>query len=248
MLARLPFPSSNGYVFDHWSGDASGYNPKINIVMNSNKTVVANFVTEQTWMESNAEFKVDNPYIASDGLQKIYPFTIKNISEVNISASVGGKITNLQGVTVGDVGADIIDIWPGETYYNEITTKASENVTLKASIRASRNESVGGSSVSPFKTSKDFTILETMPISIKKMDDNPSVTIKNNSTATQMLDTVQIRLYDSKGRLRGVKHQDVSKALEPSESRLFLFYPFYMILGFYPNPSELSYVVRVLGN
>jgi len=36
--------ANSGYEFDHWSGDASGTNPTIQITMNSNKTIVAHFV------------------------------------------------------------------------------------------------------------------------------------------------------------------------------------------------------------
>ncbi len=43
-IVVLTATPNNGYVFDHWGGDASGSNPTINIVMNGNKNVVANFV------------------------------------------------------------------------------------------------------------------------------------------------------------------------------------------------------------
>jgi len=38
----------SGYIFDHWSGDASGTNTTIQIIMNGNKTIVANFIQNQT--------------------------------------------------------------------------------------------------------------------------------------------------------------------------------------------------------
>ncbi len=36
--------ANSGYEFDHWSGDASGTNPSIQITMNSGKTITAHFV------------------------------------------------------------------------------------------------------------------------------------------------------------------------------------------------------------
>ena len=42
-VVNLTAHSYSGYIFDHWSGDASGTSPTIIITMNSNKTIVANF-------------------------------------------------------------------------------------------------------------------------------------------------------------------------------------------------------------
>ena len=37
--------ANSGYEFDHWSGDASGSNPTVQITMNSNKSITAHFST-----------------------------------------------------------------------------------------------------------------------------------------------------------------------------------------------------------
>jgi hypothetical protein len=39
----LTTSSGLGYIFDHWEGDASGYNASVTIFMNSNKVVTAYF-------------------------------------------------------------------------------------------------------------------------------------------------------------------------------------------------------------
>jgi hypothetical protein len=43
-VTLTPMASVSGYVFDHWSGDASGDNVPITIFMDSNKVVNAYFV------------------------------------------------------------------------------------------------------------------------------------------------------------------------------------------------------------
>jgi len=50
-----------GYEFDHWSGDASGTNPTINITMNENKSIIAYFVPVQyTFVNITPCYKVVN--------------------------------------------------------------------------------------------------------------------------------------------------------------------------------------------
>ena len=42
-IVTLTAIANEGYVFAYWSGDASGTNPTIQITMDSNKTIIANF-------------------------------------------------------------------------------------------------------------------------------------------------------------------------------------------------------------
>ncbi|MCD6171622.1 MAG: fibronectin type III domain-containing protein, partial [Thermoplasmata archaeon] len=43
-VVKITAYANAGYSFDHWSGDANGTNSSINIIMNSNKNITANFV------------------------------------------------------------------------------------------------------------------------------------------------------------------------------------------------------------
>ncbi len=47
-VVTLTAVANEGYVFAYWSGDASGTNPTIQITMNSNKNVIANFQLPNT--------------------------------------------------------------------------------------------------------------------------------------------------------------------------------------------------------
>ncbi|MCD6448621.1 MAG: right-handed parallel beta-helix repeat-containing protein, partial [Thermoplasmata archaeon] len=47
-VVTLTATANEGYVFAYWSGDASGTNPTIQITMNSNKNVIANFQLPNT--------------------------------------------------------------------------------------------------------------------------------------------------------------------------------------------------------
>lgn len=42
-IVTLSASAASGYAFDHWSGDSSGTNPTINLTIDSNKELVANF-------------------------------------------------------------------------------------------------------------------------------------------------------------------------------------------------------------
>jgi len=44
IIVTLTANPASGYEFDHWSGDASGSNPTIQITMNSNKSITAQFL------------------------------------------------------------------------------------------------------------------------------------------------------------------------------------------------------------
>ncbi|RLF51769.1 MAG: hypothetical protein DRN11_02205, partial [Thermoplasmata archaeon] len=47
-IVTLTAIANEGYVFAYWSGDASGTNPTIQIIMNSNKNIIANFQLPNT--------------------------------------------------------------------------------------------------------------------------------------------------------------------------------------------------------
>ncbi|WP_225307262.1 N,N-dimethylformamidase beta subunit family domain-containing protein [Adhaeribacter soli] len=51
MLTAVP---DNGYVFSHWSGDATGSSNPLKVIMNGNKTIAANFVAVPTVYTLNA--------------------------------------------------------------------------------------------------------------------------------------------------------------------------------------------------
>jgi len=55
--------AKDGYVFSHWSGDASGTNPTIQITMDSDKNVVANFE-----LINNPPEKPSSPYPANGAI------------------------------------------------------------------------------------------------------------------------------------------------------------------------------------
>jgi uncharacterized repeat protein (TIGR02543 family) len=43
-IVKLTAVANTGYVFDHWSGDATGSSPVVNVTIDGNKTVTANFI------------------------------------------------------------------------------------------------------------------------------------------------------------------------------------------------------------
>lgn len=60
-LTALPAPD---YFFSYWSGDASGSNPDITVVMNSDKSVTANFSQQQPILEVNP---TNLSFVATEG-------------------------------------------------------------------------------------------------------------------------------------------------------------------------------------
>ena len=67
-LTAIP---ETGWTFDHWSGDLTGNNNPENITMNSNKTIIANFTTNQYTLTINIE---GNGTVNKNPNQTTYPY------------------------------------------------------------------------------------------------------------------------------------------------------------------------------
>jgi hypothetical protein len=74
---QLTANATYGYIFDHWSGDASGTEVTIGIIMDSNKTVVAHFVEiSTTCLELNTSYTVPSGLTVT-----VHSITVKEYAE-----------------------------------------------------------------------------------------------------------------------------------------------------------------------
>jgi hypothetical protein len=107
-LFAVPAP---GYRFDHWSGDVSGNNTSVNVIMNGNKSITANFVKTYTLTVS----------VSPAGGGSVTP--------------AGGTYDASANVTVTAIAATgyIFDHWEGDitgaTTSATITMTADKNIT-----------------------------------------------------------------------------------------------------------------------
>ena len=88
---------ASGYIFDHWSGDASGSSPTITVTMDSNKSIIASFRAIQT--------PTPTPTPTPKWTQ--YSFTVPSFGKVSLSKnlSVGQTVTG--SFSIGGSGFDI---------------------------------------------------------------------------------------------------------------------------------------------
>ena len=71
----VPMTSSYRYVFVNWTGDASGTSTTLEVLMDSSKTVMANY-----WMQYNVTFKqsgsAGSPHVTVDGVEYQLPYSL----------------------------------------------------------------------------------------------------------------------------------------------------------------------------
>ena len=94
-VVNLTAYANSGYVFDHWSGNASGSNPTIQITMDSNKTVTAHF----SEIPPTAVINITRPesYYIYFNDKKVFPTLFKTwiLGPITIEVNVTGDVDHV---------------------------------------------------------------------------------------------------------------------------------------------------------
>ncbi|MFC1792529.1 Calx-beta domain-containing protein [Planctomycetota bacterium] len=140
---QLTATAFSSYTFSHWSGDASGTSNSVNIIMNSNKAVTANFtaITKPTVSITAIDASAGEP--ANDGSFRISR-TGATSSSLRVYYSTNGS-TALSGTDYAALPS-YVDIPSGQTsayisvvVINDSTVENSETVRLTISSNAAYN-------------------------------------------------------------------------------------------------------------
>ncbi|MCD6572500.1 MAG: PKD domain-containing protein, partial [Thermoplasmata archaeon] len=118
--------ANEGYVFDHWGGDASGTNSTINITMNENKSIIAYFIPIQytfvnitpCWQQVNVNdtFIVNitiDPAVAITGVQcdLFFNASLLEVIEVQQGNLFNGYDTFFNNGSIDNINGKINDVY-----------------------------------------------------------------------------------------------------------------------------------------
>jgi len=131
---------SAGYVFDHWSGDASGSSSSFQIMMNSNQSVIANFLKTTSLSISPSNFTVkygETKTLTATLTSGGSPLAGKTISWSAISGSVypwssttdyWGKASTTYTAPSYETSATITASFAGDSQYKASSNSSSGTV------------------------------------------------------------------------------------------------------------------------
>ena len=132
----LTATSVSAYVFDHWAGDAFGTSPTITITMDSNKSVIANFIK----LYQRIEYIM--PAGSIGGSEVIYSKTLKAGDKVDGFVQLTGEYHSIDWsyewtFQIIGPGGESIHLWKGHwvnNNYHEFSFTASYAGTYKIRV------------------------------------------------------------------------------------------------------------------